>query len=134
MPRSRFFALLLALSSLALPASSLAQSAGDDQYQDPIAGDGGYSNGGGTTNDGTGGGTTGGGTTGGGGVGTSGSSPTTTAGQPTSTTTASGTVEGTPAAPGELPRTGGDPVFVALFGVAMLLMGTSLTLTVPRRR
>ena len=34
----RLIALLAALAALALPATALAQSAGDNQYQDPLAG------------------------------------------------------------------------------------------------
>jgi hypothetical protein len=113
---------LLALAALALPASSFAQSAGDDQYQDPLAGQGGSSGGGG--------GSTGGGSTGGGGSGsTRGSStPTTTASAPSSAnTTASGTqsgaATGAQTASGQLPRTGFDVIITIELGVAMLLSG-----------
>jgi len=138
MLRSRAFALLLAVVLLALPATSFAQSAGDDQYQDPLAGQGG-----GSTSDDqapsgstgtTGGGTTGGGTTGTGTTGTSGSTtaPTTTTGTPPTTVASSG-AEGSPTPPGELPRTGGSPIMVSIFGFAMLLMGTGLRAAVPSR-
>ena len=138
MLRSRAFALLLAFAMLALPATSLAQSAGDDQYQDPLAGQ----NGGGTTSDNQtpsgSTGTTGGGTTGSTGTtspsgttGTGTTTPTTTTGTPT--TVAQAGAEGSPTPPGELPRTGGDPILVCIFGFAMLLMGTGLRTAVPSR-
>src|SRR3954466_9390658 len=54
----RAFALFLALLALAAPASSFAQNAGQDQYQDPLAGDngGGSTGGGGSTRRGSPGG------------------------------------------------------------------------------
>src|SRR3954471_2857151 len=48
MLRSRSIALLAAIAALAFPAASLAQSAGDDQYQDPLAGQPSGGNGGGS--------------------------------------------------------------------------------------
>jgi hypothetical protein len=116
---------LLALAVLALPASSFAQSAGDDQYQDPLAGQGGSSGGGGGS---TGGGSTGGGSTGSSGSTRGSSTPTTTASVPSSAnTTASGTqsgaATGAQTASGQLPRTGFDVIITIELGVAMLLSG-----------
>lgn len=132
-------ALAATLLLTAAPAA-LAQSAGCSQYCDPVGNTGGPpsgtgsspggTNGSGTTTPGTGssgGGTTSSGTT---------SSGTTSSGTTTTgtTTAASGTpAEGTAAAPGELPRTGGDPMLIAIFGVAMLLMGAGMRLVVPQR-
>jgi hypothetical protein len=117
----RTFALLLAVAVLALPASSFAQSAGDDQYQDPLAGQGGGSGGGGSTGGGGGGhGTTGSGS----------SAPTTAPAASTpsgSGATASGTqpaaATGAGTANGQLPRTGFDVIITIELGLAMLLSG-----------
>jgi hypothetical protein len=115
----RIFALSLALIVLAAPGSSFAQNAGQDQYQDPLAGGNGGSTGGGST----GSGTTGGGSTGSGTTSTPGTSPTST---PSTAPTAAGTTAD-PAtgaqAPGELPRTGFDVILTFELGVAMLLLG-----------
>jgi hypothetical protein len=125
MLRSRTFALLAALAALAFPASSLAQSAGDDQYQDPLAGQG---NGGDSGNSGN--------------SGSSGSGTPTTPAAPT-TPPASGGSEGTapqatPAASpsGQLPRTGFDVVLTIELGLALLLTGvvTQRTLVLRDRR
>jgi hypothetical protein len=122
----RSFALLLALLALAAPTPSFAQNAGQDQYQDPLAGGNGGSTGGGSTGGGsTGGGTTGSGTTSGGSSGTG--TPTTTPASTAPTATASGTT-GSPTgsgaqANGELPRTGFDVILTFELGLAMLLLG-----------
>jgi hypothetical protein len=127
----RSFALLLALLALAAPTPSFAQNAGQDQYQDPLAGGNGGSTGGGSTGGGstgggsTGGGTTGSGTTSGGSTGTG--TPTTTPASTAPTATASGTT-GSPTgsgaqANGELPRTGFDVILTFELGLAMLLLG-----------
>jgi hypothetical protein len=134
-------ALAATLLLTAAPAA-LAQSAGCSQYCDPVGNTGGPSgtgsSPGGSSGSGTstptspstgssGSGTTSSGTT---------SSGTTSSGttSTTGTTTASSTpAEGTAAAPGELPRTGGDPMLIAIFGVAMLLMGAGMRLVVPQR-
>jgi len=151
-------ALVLALGSPAAPA--LAQSAGDDQYQDPFAHPqgGGTGKGSGTTSHspgttshspgttshspgttshspGTPSGTSGSS----GSSGSSGTSGTTSSG----TTTSSSTTASTPAtvtppttAPpttssasssaSELPRSGGEPGLVAMFGAGLLLTGAGL--------
>jgi hypothetical protein len=122
MLRSRTLALLAALAMLALPASSLAQSAGDDQYSDPLKGqpNGGSNNGGG------------GGSNGGGG----GSTPTTPAGTGTGTDgTATPQATAAQSPNGELPRTGVDVILTIELGIAMLLTGlVSQRLVVLRDR
>ena len=106
---------------LGAPTAALAQSAGDQQYFDPVGPDDG-----GTGNSGS-----------------TGSTPSpapapapttgTSAATPAPTTaTPAAAAEGTPAAPGELPRTGGDPLIIAVFGVAMLLTGAGTRLLVVR--
>ncbi|MEA2420939.1 MAG: hypothetical protein QOF55_38 [Thermoleophilaceae bacterium] len=116
MLRSRTFALLAAISMLALPGTALAQSAGDDQYQDPLAGQHGGSGGG------------------------SGSAPsshtpatpsapsapsTPAAAAPTSTGTQASAPQASAAqtTPGQLPRTGFDVVLTVELGLALLLTG-----------
>jgi hypothetical protein len=122
----RAFALSLALLALAAPASSFAQSAGQDQYQDPLAGSGasGSAGGGGSSGSGS---TNGSGSTGGGGSAgtvpastpsTAPTSPETTASGTTTSPTASGAQ-----ASGELPRTGFDVIVTFELGLAMLLLG-----------
>jgi hypothetical protein len=101
------------------PSVALAQSAGDNQYQDPLPSSG---SGNGSSGSGSSGhsGSSGGGST---------AAPraATPAPQPTGTTRAS-------AAPAnELPRTGGEPLLVAVVGSALLLAGGGLTLAAPRR-
>lgn len=112
MPRSRTFALLLAIAMLALPASSLAQSAGDDQYQDPLAGQPSGGGGGGNT------GSTG--SSGGSGGGSAPATPSTTAGGAEgSSPQASAAQNGS----GQLPRTGFDVIITIELGLALLLTG-----------
>jgi hypothetical protein len=128
MLRARTAALATTLAMLALPASSLAQSAGDDQYQDPLANSGGGSQGHITNS--TGGGSSGSGSpsSGSGGGGGS-SSPSTSSNVPTANSASSGTTtpttgeaaSGTPA--GQLPRTGFDVIVSFELGLAMLLAG-----------
>jgi hypothetical protein len=110
MLRSRSFALAAAIAALAFPAPSLAQSAGDDQYEDPLAGQ--PSNGSSSSSGGSSG---------------SGSAPTPA---PATTPPASGGSEGTApqataaASPnGELPRTGFDVIVTIELGLALLLTG-----------
>jgi hypothetical protein len=130
MLRPQTAALATALAMLVLPATSLAQSAGDDQYQDPLAGSGGSH--GHITN------TTGGGSSssrssssgGGGGSSSSSSSPSTSSNVPTAGAATNGTTttpttgeaaSGTPK--GQLPRTGFDVIVSFELGLAMLLAG-----------
>jgi hypothetical protein len=129
MLRSRYFAVLAAIAALAFPAASLAQSAGDDQYQDPLAGQPGGGNGGNSGNSGNNGGS---------GSGTTPSTPSTP-----STPTTSGGSEGTApqataasTANGQLPRTGFDVVLTVELGLALLLTGivSQRTLVLRERR
>jgi hypothetical protein len=128
MLRARTAALATTLAMLALPATSLAQSAGDDQYQDPLANSGGGSQGHITNS--TGGGSSGSGSpSSGSGGGGSSSSPSTSSNVPTANSASSGTTtpttgeaaSGTPA--GQLPRTGFDVIVSFELGLAMLLAG-----------
>jgi LPXTG-motif cell wall-anchored protein len=112
MPPRRIAALAAALS-LALPAGALAQGAGDNQYQDPFAGEG------------SGSGSGGGG--GGGGEGTSGNGSLSNS-PPSGQQLAS--QRSTPS--GELPRTGADPGLVALLGAGLILTGAGLRVRVRR--
>jgi hypothetical protein len=120
MLRTRALAVIAVLALCGIPTTAFAQSAGDDQYADPLAGQGGSS---GSVNDG--------GSSGGGGGGSSGSSvtpstPTTTAAGNTGTSGVSGSGQNTTAAggaQGELPRTGFDVIVTIELGLAMLLAG-----------
>jgi len=140
--------LAVALCTLAIavfPAHALAQSgAGDDQYQDPFAGqnDGGGSDTGGGSNSG---GSSGGGTSdSGGGSSDSGSSSgdaglsdappdsSLTTPPPIDSTTG---VTGTSASPATLPNTGVDTRLLVGAGFALLLIGIGLRLrTADERR
>jgi hypothetical protein len=125
MLRSRTAAVVAVLAMLALPATSLAQSAGDDQYQDPL-GNGGGSTSGHITNTGGGGG---GGSSSSGGGSTSSGTPSTSSTVPTASSAGTGSAtpttgeaaSGTPK--GQLPRTGFDVIVSFELGLAMLLSG-----------
>jgi hypothetical protein len=122
MRRSRILAAVLSAGMLALPATSLAQSAGDDQYSDPLANNGGNSSGHITNT--TGGG---GGSGGSGGGSTSSGTPSTSSNVPTAGSTGTATpttgeaASGTPK--GQLPRTGFDVIVSFELGLMMLLAG-----------
>ena len=123
MLRSRYFALLVAIAALAFPAASLAQSAGDDQYSDPLANNGGSTSGHVTNTTGGGGGS---GSSGSGGGSTSSGTPSTvptasSSGTGTATPTTGEAASGTPK--GQLPRTGFDVIVSFELGLAMLLSG-----------
>lgn len=123
MLRTRTAALVVALAMLALPATSLAQSAGDDQYSDPLAGGGGSTSGHITNTSGGGGGS---GSSGSGGGSTSSGTPSTvptasSSGSGTATPTTGEAASGTPK--GQLPRTGFDVIVSFELGLAMLLSG-----------
>ena len=123
MLRSRIAALVAALVMLALPATSLAQSAGDDQYSDPLANGNGNTSGH-ITNTGGGGGSSGsgGGSTSSGTPSTSSNVPTAnSAGTATPTATTGEAASGTPK--GQLPRTGFDVIVSFELGLMMLLAG-----------
>jgi hypothetical protein len=126
MLRRRTFALALAVALLVLPATSLAQSAGDDQYNDPLAGQhGGHSGGGHSGGRHSGSGHSGAST---GSTGTSGSGSASTPSPVASTTpsTASAGTSGpqtSAAARKQLPRTGFDVILTVELGMALLLTG-----------
>jgi LPXTG-motif cell wall-anchored protein len=113
----RLAALAVALS-LALPAGALAQGAGDNQYQDPFAGE----------DSGSGSGSGGGGGGGGGAEGTSGNGSELSNSPPSGQQLAA--QSSTPS--GELPRTGADPGLVALLGAGLILTGAGLRARVRR--
>jgi hypothetical protein len=141
MLRTRTAALVTALAMLALPATSLAQSAGDDQYQDPLANSGG-SRGHVTQTTGGGGGSSSSGSSSSGSSSSGSSSASTGSNVPTSSSTSSGTTtptaraaaSGTPK--GQLPRTGFDVIVSFELGIAMLLAGlvAQRVLTLRERR
>jgi LPXTG-motif cell wall-anchored protein len=112
MPSRRIAALAAALS-LALPAGALAQGAGDNQYQDPFAGE----DSGSGSGSGSGGG--GEGTTGNGSLSNSPPSGEQLASQQSTSS-------------GELPRTGADPGLIALLGAGLILTGAGLRVRVRR--
>ena len=123
MLRTRTAALFVSLAMLALPATSLAQSAGDDQYSDPLANNGGSTSGHVTNTTGGGGGS---GSSGSGGGSTSSGTPSTvptasSSGTGTATPTTGEAASGTPK--GQLPRTGFDVIVSFELGLAMLLSG-----------
>ena len=107
----RIAALAVALALIA-PATSFAQSAGDDQYQDPFGGDQGQSQGSDTPDSSSSGddqGTT-----------------TTQAPAPTAAPEATTTQAVPAAAAAQLPRTGGDVALPAVAGFWLLLGGVAL--------
>jgi hypothetical protein len=115
-PPRRIAALAAALS-LALPAGALAQGAGDNQYQDPFAGE----------DSGSGSGSGGGGGGGGGAEGTSGNGSLSNS-PPAGESLASQQSTSS----GELARTGADPGLVALLGAGLILTGAGLRVRVRR--
>ena len=124
MHRSRYIALAFValLVAVALPAAAIAQSAGEDQYTDPLQGGGSNSSGGGGSS---------GGGSGGGGGGGGGSAPAQSAGtqsdDPTPAQAAPAQADGTDG--GGLPRTG-FPVAV-LVGAGLILLSGGLALRRP---
>jgi hypothetical protein len=122
MHRARFtylaVALVALLAAVALPAVALAQSSGEDQYTDPLAGGGSGSSGGGSSGGGSGGG--------GGGGGSAPAQPAASSANPTPAPKAAAA----PAAKSDgLPRTG-FPVAL-LLGSGLIMVGTGLAV---RRR
>jgi LPXTG-motif cell wall-anchored protein len=115
-------ALLVSLAAAALiaavPAAGLAQDAGSNQYQDPLAGEPGAGNGNGNSNGGGGGG------------GGNGDAPSagTQGVQPGSDTTAAQT-----SSRDQLPATGSDTWLLALAGVMLLGGGLGLRRLVERQ-
>ena len=114
--------LALAALVVGLPAAAIAQDAGSNQYQDPLAGE--PSSGGGN-----GGGSSGGGGGGGGGQNTTPSNDSGT--QDVQQAQADG--EPQAAQNEQLPVTGVDSWLIALFGTALLAMGVGLRLRVGAR-
>jgi LPXTG-motif cell wall-anchored protein len=120
-PRALLTTLVAAALAVALPAASLAQDAGSNQYQDPLAGE-----------PGTGGG--GGGGSGGGGGGGGGGGPTTA---PSTNTAGTESAQAdTPAGQSGdgLPATGSDTWLLALAGAALLGGGLGLRRVAERSR
>jgi hypothetical protein len=115
-PPRRIAALAAALS-LSLPAGALAQGAGDNQYQDPFAGEDSGSGGGSGSGSGAGGGAEGNS-----GNGSLSASP--PAGEQLASQQSTSS--------GELPRTGADPGLVALLGAGFILTGAGLRVRVRR--
>ncbi len=113
MVRTLFLTLALAALVAALPAAALAQDAGSNQYQDPLAGEPGSGSNNGNGNAGGGGG-------GGGGGGSANTSP--------SSGTQGAADDGTTAAQSrdQLPATGADAWLLALAGAMLLGGGLSL--------
>jgi LPXTG-motif cell wall-anchored protein len=103
--------LILAAPVVAVPATALAQSAGDDQYVDPFENDGnGNGNGGNSGNQGSDQGTS--------------NDTSAQSGDQSGNGTAGTAAQGTEDPNGKLPRTGGVPEgWIAVAGVALLLGG-----------
>ena len=120
MHRGRYIAIVLValLVAVALPAAAIAQSAGEDQYTDPLQGGGSGSSGGG------GGGSSGGGSGGGGG-----NAPASQSQTDTNTAPAQVTPAQADDSDGGLPRTG-FPVAV-LVGAGLILVSGGLALRRP---
>jgi hypothetical protein len=111
MARSRLVALLTALALVA-PASAFAQSAGDEQYQDPFGGDDQQQSSGDSSS---------------GSAGTTAqATPTPTVAATSPSTTATATAAQAAPAAQQLPRTGGDPITPAVAGFWLLLGGVAL--------
>jgi LPXTG-motif cell wall-anchored protein len=111
MPNRPLAAVLSALLLLSAPTAALAQSAGDDQYEDPFAGQGDPSG--------------------------SGGEPTAPAAPAPDTSTAPATTSAEADASAsagearsELPRTGAEAALIAMLGSGLLLAGTGLRLRV----
>ena len=112
----------LAALVVALPAAAVAQDAGSNQYQDPLAGDPGSGGGGG----GGGNGSSGGGGGGGGGANT-------TPPGGGETQNAQSEADGAGTQSGELPATGVDAWLIAFTGFGLLAFGVGLRLRVGAR-
>ena len=111
--RALFVTLALAALVVALPAAAVAQDAGSNQYQDPLAGEPGT---------GSGGGGSGGGGGGGGGNGNAPSAGT----QNAQSAPGSGTTTAQTPSRDQLPATGSDSWLLALAGVMLLAGGLGL--------
>jgi hypothetical protein len=124
----RLAAPLAALILAAAPSAAVAQNAGDEQYADPFANEGGAQSGGGSNNSGSGGSGNSSGSSGSNGSnGSAGVAGTTAQATPSAqTTTPSTSAAQTTASAEELPRTGLDAGVVAAVGAALLLTGLAL--------
>jgi LPXTG-motif cell wall-anchored protein len=108
--RAAVFATVLALFVAAAPAA-WAQSAGDEQYQDPFSGQSGGSSGGGTSES---------------------QAPAPAATPAPAPTAAPAPAATTAAAPQpQLPRTGAETLLTALAGVGLVMAGIGLRLRLP---
>jgi hypothetical protein len=108
---TRRIAVLVAALALAAPASAFAQSAGDEQYQDPFGDSGSSQSGGDDQSSGS----------------SSGSAGETAQAAPTPAAVAPATATQTRAsAAQQLPRTGGDPITPAVAGFWLVLGGVAL--------
>jgi hypothetical protein len=122
----RLAAPLAALILAAAPSAAVAQNAGDEQYADPFANEGGAQSGGGSNNSGSGGSGNSSGSNGSNGsAGVAGTTAQATPSAQTTTTPAASAAETTASAE-ELPRTGLDAGVVAAVGAALLLTGLAL--------
>jgi hypothetical protein len=142
--RRRTVALATVVAVLALPAAALAQSAGDNQYNDPFGGKsgskhssgggGGGGGGGGNSSGSSGSGSSAGSSGSGTGTGTSSGSTGSAAGTSSGTTSSStGTTSGSSGSGQQLARTGSDTWLVALAGGGFLLAGVGLRLRLRGR-
>jgi LPXTG-motif cell wall-anchored protein len=117
---------------LAAPGAALAQSAGDNQYQDPFGSQGsGGGQSGGSQGSGGGSGQSGGGQSSGG-QSSSGQSSDAGSSQSSSSTGTTDAQTSQSTSSRELPRTGGEPGLVALMGAALTLGGVALRRRVRR--
>jgi len=122
----RLAAPLAALILAAAPSAAVAQNAGDEQYADPFANEGGAQSGGGSNNSGSGGSGNSSGSNGSNGsAGVAGTTAQATPSAQTTTTPSASAAETTVSA-AELPRTGLDAGVVAAVGAALLLTGLAL--------
>ncbi len=125
----RLAAALAAAFTLALPAAALAQGAGDEQYTDPLAGQGG---GGGGGNSGSSGSSGGGGSSGTSNSGSQGGAEGTTSGSGSQLSSSPPDMGNGSSANGAIPRTGADPGLVALLGAGLILTGAGVRVRVRR--
>jgi hypothetical protein len=100
---------LIVMAILAAPSAALAQSAGDEQYQDPFGGDdSGQSSDGSTAQA------------------TPTPAPATSAPAPAPAAPTASGAQASPSASQQLPRTGGDPITPAVAGFWLVLGGVAL--------